>query len=334
MDNVYFELIDLVKEKESVDYFNDIRLGFNAANKYIPTKYAYDKAGSLLFDKLTQQPDYYLTHAETEILETYADEIIPQDKHNTVLIELGSGNSKKTRLLLQTLLHKQSEPTFIPIDISKEFLSNSVQALKKDYPTLKIIGVIADYHDGLEALAEYINQPKLIIWLGSDIGHLPYTQASHMLKEKITSLMTPRDQLLLGIDMKKDASIINNGYGCCGNNSSHTASEALARNFLHRINRQLQADFKVEQFVYHCAYNEETGRMDLNLRSLYKQTAFIQALSMQVNFDKDELIHIHHGYKYDNADIQCLANNAGLQWDKQWTDKKNLYTLNLFSRKS
>ncbi len=327
-----YRFIDLTIQTHTDQFVEDIRAGLTAIPKYLPVKYLYDVVGSNLFEQITQDKDYYLTSAEETILTKFAPEIVQQLEHNTALVELGSGSAAKTRRLIEALLQKQGPSLFSPIDISGDFLRENVKHLSQDYPSLNVLGVIADYHAGLTVLAQEIRQPKLLIWLGSDIGHVDYDKAVQMLREHVVSMLKSGDKLLLGIDLKKSLDVINSAYGCTEQKTSiHNLSYALVSNGLQRINQYLQGDFVLENFHYHCFYNDELGCVEIYLKSACDQQVSIVGLSLQLSFVQDELIHIHNSYKYNFNDIKQLAKSTGLQLQQQWLDDNHLFSVNLLS---
>ncbi len=324
-----YRFINLADRNGPDMFANDIGTGLAATQKYIHHKYVYDADGSDLFEQITQDKNYYPAHAETEILTRFAPEIAAQLTDNTALIELGSGSAAKTRRLLEALLQKQGSTLFCPIDISGDFLQENVKRLSVDYPGLHILGIIADYYTGLAALTDEILQPKLLLWLGSDIGHTDRDKAAGLLREKMLPALKPGDKLLLGIDLKKDAETIHLAYGCPGD--KEPLRYAFNCNALRRINRQLGGDFMPENFQRYCFYNENAGRVEIYLKSLCDQQVTIAALSQTFSFRASELIRIHFAHKYDQNDILQLGKAAGLKLEQQWFDSKGLYSLNLFA---
>jgi dimethylhistidine N-methyltransferase len=327
--NPAYRFIHLSKQDAFEHLAADIAAGLSASEKYIPYKYLYDAQGSELFEKIARDPHYYPTRSETEILSLYAAEIAGCLADDTALIELGSGSAPNTRRLLEALLHRRGTALFCPIDISGDFLQESVKRLSMEYPNLHILGVIGDYYDGLAALEHEIQQPKLLLWLGSDIGHTDRLTAALLLREKMLPTLKADDRLLLAIDLKKDADVLHRAYGC-------TEEEDALRysfncNLLRRINRELDGDFVPEQFKRFCFYNAEAGRVEIYLKSLIQQQVNLRALDKRFNFKPGELICLHRAYKYDRDDIRELAIDAGMTLERQWSDKKGWYSLNLFS---
>ncbi|OUD13945.1 hypothetical protein TPSD3_06270 [Thioflexithrix psekupsensis] len=199
---------------------------------------------------------------------------------------------------------------------------------------MQLFSVAADYHDGLEFLQHEVKSSKLVIWLGSDLGHFDYVEAATFLREQIVPLLGANDHFLLGLDLKKSPDIINAAYGTDNTKPIYYYSGELAKNALRRINAQLQADFNLAQFVYDAAYSVEKGCVELFLKSTVDQMVAIHALNLSVTFAKNERILIHTSYKYDEPAIVQLAASANLDWKGQWTDEKRWYSLNLFSVKT
>jgi len=320
--------IDLTPQGSADAYADDIANGLSAPQKFIRSKHIYDEDGSKLFEQITQDKNYYPAQAETEILTRFAPEMVACLAENTALIELGSGSAKKTRLLLQALLERQGRSLYCPVDISGDYLRENVKRLGEDYPELNILGIIADYYAGLAVLANEIRQPKLLLWMGTDIGHLDRKQAAELLREKMITALKPGDKLLLGIDLKKAAEPIHLAYGCPGDKEPLRYS--FNCNALRRINRHLGGTFVTENFQRHCFYNEALGRVEIYLKSLCDQRVAIGALARTFDFKAGELIHIHYAYKYDQNEIVQLGEAAGLRLERQWFDGKAWYSLNLF----
>lgn len=264
-----YRFMNLLDKQPPDTFAKDIREGLAANPKYIQHKYIYDAAGSDIFERITQDEGYYLAHAETEILTRYSSDMAAQLAPDTAVVELGSGSATKTRHLLEAMMRHQDKTLFCPIDISGDFLQANVKHLSADYPELNILGVIADYYAGLVALADEIRQPKLLLWLGSDIGHADPVTAATLLRDKMLPALRPGDKLLLGIDLKKDTAPIHRAYGCPGHDEPLRYS--FNCNAMRRINQQLGANFNTENFQRCCFYNSEAGRVEIYLKSLLDQ---------------------------------------------------------------
>jgi len=321
--------LDLIKSLPPDHFADDVRAGLSAADKYLQAKYLYDQAGSHLFEQITHSEHYYLTRAEESILRTYAAEILHELPSDAALVEMGSGSAAKTRFLLEALLQQQANPLFVPIDISRDFLFANVKQLSQDYPALRVLGIAADYHAGLEVLAHQVPQARLIVWLGSDVGHTDYASAAALLKQDLVPLLNAKDGVLLGIDLKKEADIFAAAYSC--GKPTDSPEQAFTLNLLRRINRELDADFVLSHFQMQCFYDTTAGCMKIYLAALQAHQVTIKAIDLEVKFAEGERIHLHTSYKYDNADIQRLAAAAGLCLKRQWFDANHWFSLNLLT---
>lgn len=319
--------------KTHADYFAQaIYRGLTAKEKSLPLKYLYEASGDArLFERLTHSDRCYMTQAEDTLLTRFAPRIVQRLQDNTALVKLGNRNGKPLRRAAETLA-RQGAAQFAPLDITGDFLSHSIQRLQQDYPDLNLLGVIADYPAGMKLLNHTRLHPRLLLWLGSDISHVEYAEAARLLRENMVAELKPGDRLLLGIDLKKPLEMLHAAYGCTDQDSAvRKVSLAFARHALHRINRELQADFAPENFDYHCHYNPERGCMQIYLRSTCPQQARITDLGLYVGFAQDEHILIHESYKYSLEDIRTLVDAIGLKLEQQWVDEERLYSLNLLA---
>lgn len=322
-----YSLTQTGREMNHSQFAQSVKEGLTSNPKFLLERDVYDAEGSLLFEKVCQAPEYYLTRAENEILSEKALEIVRTLPENITLVELGSGNSEKTRQIIEAILERQAHLQYVPVDISHSMLDKSAQSLTCEYPCLDVAGIAATYHDGLDIIQENINSsPKLILWLGSSIGHVCQEGAADFLKTVRTTVMAGQDVMLVGIDLKKDRSILESAY-----NDSHSANNCLAKNILTRINLELGGHFIPASFDYQAVYNEHEGCMVISLISTKSQQVEIDSLALKVDFEKGESIHLHNPYKYSKEDIFTLAENSGMKLSGQWTDSGNLFSVNLFS---
>ena len=230
-------------------FAKDIDKGLKDTPKHIPCLYFYDYKGSLLFEEICQLPEYYLTRAETDILETYSEEIISYFPSDTLLVELGSGSSIKTQLIIEELLNQHNKASYSPIDISQRMLSESSISLLEKYPNLEIISVAAEYDEGLRQLEMHNERPKLILWLGSSIGNFKPEEAIDFLKN-IVKILSPNDFFLFGFDLQKEKNLLVKAY-----NDSQEVTAEFNLNLLSRINRELGGEFDL------CAHREDANGM-------------------------------------------------------------------------
>ncbi len=320
-----FSLVTIDKEVFINNFSEDVKAGLTSDSKSLPFVYFYDHIGSQLFEKICELPEYYLTRTETDILETNAEDIASRFSEETVLIELGSGSSTKTRILIETFLERQSLAYYTPIDVSHQMLEESSYSLLKEYPDLEINAIAARYNEGIDHLDIRKDQQNLITWLGSSIGNFERSEVTTLLQH-IQETMHPDDRFLVGIDLQKDKTIIENAY-----NDTQGITAEFNLNLLTHVNRELGGDFDLENFDHKAIYNEEIGRIEMFLVSNIDQKVFISELDLEVSFTVNETIHTEHSFKYSLDDINGLAEETGLYVEQQWLDTEQLFSLNLFA---
>jgi L-histidine N-alpha-methyltransferase len=318
-----FVIHNLVKRDPRAGLAEDVRRGLTKEPKRFLPKYFYDELGSQLFEAICLLPEYYLTRAENEILEQYADEIVSSLNGSTTLLEMGSGSASKTRLIIEALLRKQSELLFIPVDISATALDSSSRILLQSYPQLSIEAYAADYFAGLAELEKKPRARTLALFLGSNISNFDPEEALKFLRA-LRQVLRQGDALLLGADLKKDRSVLEGAY-----NDALGVTAAFNLNVLARINRELGGNFDLRAFQHHAFYNEALGRVEIYIESTHAQTVTISELGMVVEFGEGEQIHTENSYKYDLSDIARLAAETGFTRAHTWLDKKNQFSSNL-----
>lgn len=307
------------------NFSEDVKIGLASESKYLPFVYFYDHIGSQLFEKICELPEYYPTRTETNILETNVDDIVSRFPKETALIELGSGSSTKTRILIETFLKHQSLAYYSPIDVSRQMLEESSYSLLKAYPNLEINAIAARYNEGIHQLNIHAAQRKLIIWLGSSIGNLGRSEVTTLLRH-IQKIMLPNDRFLVGIDLQKDKTIIENAY-----NDSQGITAEFNLNLLTHVNRELGGNFNIEKFDHKAIYNEKVGRIEMYLISNIDQKVFIRDIDLEVCLKANETIHTENSFKYSLDDIDMLAEKTGLYVEQQWFDPERFFSLNLFA---
>ena len=318
-----FLIHNLVKREPRAGLAEDVRRGLSSQPKRFLPKYFYDQLGSQLFEAICLLPEYYLTRAENEILEHYADEIVSSVEGDTTLVEMGSGSASKTRLIIEALLRKQSELTFIPVDISASALDSSSRILLQSYPQLKIEAYAADYFAGLAELGKTQRSRTLALFLGSNISNFDPEEALKFLRA-LRQVLRAGDALLLGADLKKDKSILEAAY-----NDALGVTAAFNLNVLARINRELGGNFDLRAFQHRAFYNEAVGRVEIYIESTREQTVSINQLQLEVLFGEGEQIHTENSYKYDLADITRLASQTGFTRARTWLDSEERFSSNL-----
>ena len=314
---------NLVKREPRAGLAEDVRRGLSSQPKRFLPKYFYDQLGSQLFEAICLLPEYYLTRAENEILDRYADEIVSSVEGDTTLIEMGSGSASKTRLIIEALLRKQPELLFIPVDISASALDSSSRILLQSYPQLKIEAYAADYFAGLAELGKTERSRTLALFLGSNISNFDPDEALKFLRA-LRQVLRAGDALLLGADLKKDKSILEAAY-----NDALGVTAAFNLNVLARINRELAGNFDLKAFQHRAFYNEAAGRVEIYIESRRAQTASIGQLEMEVEFGEGEQIHTENSYKYDLSDIGKLAEETGFTRARTWLDSEERFSSNL-----
>lgn len=318
-------MISLADVKSTDGLNKAVQDGLSGPSKSLPCRYFYDEVGSGIFEEICDLPEYYLTRAEHEILRDRAAEIAERFDGPTTVVELGSGSSTKTRVLIEAFLHRHEALRYVPLDISETMLEESAHALLGDYPALEVIAIAADYHRGLARVREEEKSHKLIVFLGSSIGNFTREDAAAFLRD-VRASMAPNDRLLLGIDLRKDAGILKRAY-----DDSAGITAAFNKNILTRINDQLDADFDLDSFAHRAIVNEDIGRVEMHLVSLHDQNVRIGELNMDVEFKKNESIHTENSHKYSNREIEELASAADLRMVEQWRDTAQQFSLSLFA---
>jgi len=311
---------------EHLDSFAEaVRQGLSGAPKSLPCRFLYDEIGSALFEQICDLPEYYLTRAEHQILEDEASDIVAHLPAGVALAELGSGSSTKTRLLIESLLERQPTLRYLPVDISPTILQESARALLSDYPSLEVHAIAGEYEEGLRHLEGQRDRPKLIAWLGSNVGNFDRRRAARFLRG-VRDAMSDRDRVLVGVDLRKSAEVLEAAYD---DDAGVTARFSL--NLLARINRELDGRFDLERFEHQAIYRDLEGRVDIGLVSRCDQEVEIAALESVVKFERGERIHTEDSYKYSVEEIDALAEGAGLALRHRWLDRTRAYSLNLLS---
>ena len=285
--------------------------------KAIPPKFFYDKRGSELFDAICELPEYYQTRTEMRILRSCVAELVEHIGPDCLLVELGSGASKKVRLLLEQL----RPSSYLGVDISKEFLLSSTQTLATDYPWLDVHAACVDFSHSLDIPQCETFDHKVTFFPGSSIGNFDPEDAINLLR-RIAEMMNRNGYLLIGVDLKKDANILNAAY----NDASGVTAE-FNLNLLSRIRDELDSDINPALFSHTAFYNAEKGRIEMHLVSKHSQSVRIEDKLFE--FSKGETIHTENSYKYTVDEFAELAMSAGFQQQQVWTDESSLFSVQL-----
>jgi dimethylhistidine N-methyltransferase len=301
-----------------IDQFaHDVREGLLASPKKLPSKYFYDAAGDRLFQAIMAMPEYYLTDAEFAVFQQNKADILSHFGDQFELVELGAGDGQKTRVLLEHFIAQQANFTYRPIDISGSVLRSLQQDLAVRWPALEVAPVRNDWFVALRNM-ESSAAPghRVVLFLGANIGNLERAGAALFLRTLRKSL-TPGDRVLIGFDLKKDPERILAAYN---DPSGNTAAFNL--NLLTRINRELDADFQLDQFRHWQFYDPLSGACRSRLLSQVRQTVHIGHLDLPVEFDAWEAIEVEVSMKYSLAEIEVLAAAAGFAVEEHFLDDR------------
>jgi L-histidine N-alpha-methyltransferase len=311
--------IDLRGEGPHDSLCDTVYTGLTATPKHLPPRLFYDREGSAIFEEITDLPEYYPTRTEQAILEANADEIVAFAGEPMALIEFGSGSSRKTRVLIEAALRRQKRLDYAPIDISRAFLHETSQTLLDEYPGLSVTAVAGEYFDAARALPRS-SCPRLILFLGSNIGNLTEDEAVEFLT-RVRRTMEPHDRLLIGTDMVKDVDVLEAAY-----NDAQGVTARFNGNVLRRINSELGGNFDLGAFRHHAPYDEAEQRIEMRLVSECDQMVRIESLDTDFIFAEGEAIVTEWSQKYTRERFGAIAAPAGLRIEKSWSDAQGWFT--------
>lgn len=317
-------------DNNNEEFRTDILKGLsNPIQKSIPSKYLYDSKGSYLFEQITVQPEYYPTRIENSILEEYSTNILQDISKEIILIEMGSGSSKKTKHLFDSILKKQDKLYYFPIDISFNFLNSVVNDLETKNQKIWVKGIPNDYINGIkdcnnilfENNFKFESFSRMIIFLGSTIGNFEIDEARDFLKS-VRINMNDKDFLLVGFDMIKDEFLIESAYN---DKAGFTAQFNL--NLLTRMNSELGCNFDLGEYEHYAFFNKKKDRAEMHLKSKSDQEFRIPGSDRKFPISRGETIHTESSYKYSEVKIQELAIRSGFSIEKIFSDKNNWFNL-------
>jgi dimethylhistidine N-methyltransferase len=313
--SAHYRWVDLAPDLG--DFWQEVRAGLSLPRKQLAPKYFYDEAGSALYEQICATPEYYPTRTETAILIRQIGAIAARVGAGALLIEFGSGSSRKTRILLDHI----GAAGYLPIDLSCDALAYAAAGLAADYPKLEIVAVCADYSRplSLPPLGTLEGLRRVVFFPGSTIGNLQPEEAQDFLAN-VRGLIGPDGALLIGVDLKKDKARLDAAY-----DDAAGVTRDFNLNLLARINRELGADFDLSRFRHHAFYNEALGRIEMHLVSTCAQTVTIHGETF--HFAEGETLHTENSYKYTVEEFQALAARAGLAADAVWTDEERLFSV-------
>jgi len=306
---------------EASAFGSDVLEGLSTTPKRVPAKYFYDDAGSQLFERITEMPEYYPTRCEMRILRDHAADIAKLIPEGAALVEFGSGSNKKARILL----HEASKlAAYVPVDICGEMLEREVAELRPDFSQLKILPVTADFCFPFELPAEAKAAPVRVgFFPGSTIGNFEPHEAAAFLRNA-AHILGPGATLIIGADQIKPVDVLNAAY-----NDAAGVTAKFNLNLLVRINRELRGTFKLDTFEHRAFYNRERHRIEMHLASLKRQK--VKVAGESIDFRAGETIHTENSYKYSIASLGALARRAGWQPAGVWTDEREYFSIQAFT---
>lgn len=311
--------------KKNSGFAQDVLSGLSATPKKLPSKYFYDESGDRLFQQIMNMPEYYLTDAEYDIFTNHKQGILQLlgEKHFD-LFELGAGDGTKTKILLQHFLDQQSDFTYRPIDISSNVLVQLEQDLQENLPLLDVKVIQGDYFEVLGKMSARHGARKVVLFLGANIGNLSPEEAFLFL-QKLKTNLSKEDLLLIGFDLKKDPEIILEAY-----NDRGGITAAFNLNLLHRMNKELGANFDVDAFKHWETYDPISGATRSFIVSTKSQEVEIQSLNQSFSFDAWEAIDVELSQKYSLVEVEKLAKKAGFKIRKHFFDQQRYFVDSLW----
>jgi dimethylhistidine N-methyltransferase len=315
-------------KKEESAFAQDVTDGLLQHPKQLPSKYFYDAKGDQLFQDIMNMPEYYLTDCELDILQNQKDTILKLIGEDTFdLVELGAGDGTKTKVLLEHFLAQQADFCYSPIDISGNVLQHLKHDLQLRWPQLCCEPLQGDYFKVLKDLALTHEIKKVILFLGANIGNFTSDRAEAFL-EHVGDYMRPDDLLIVGFDLKKDPEVILDAY-----NDPAGITAAFNLNLLERINRELGADFQLDQFKHWETYDPITGATRSFIVSTKDQEVRIEALGQAFHFNAWEAINVELSQKYDIPMIEQLAEEAGFEVLEHLFDDQKYFVDSVWRKK-
>jgi len=291
-------------------FLEDVVAGLSLPQKALPPKYFYDAIGSKLFEKICRLPEYYLTRAELSLTKANLSSIARFAGKGCELLEYGSGEGLKTRLLIRALRPK----AYLPVDISPSALEHAARRLSREFPWLRILPVCGDFSRPLDLPAA--KAARVAYFPGSTIGNLTPEEAHGFLSRSRAHAR----RMLIGTDLRKDANLLHAAY-----NDSRGVTAAFNLNLLARINRELGGDFDLRRFAHYAFYNPLAGRIEMHL--VARDAHLVNIGHYRFSFDRGESIHTENSYKYSIPEFERLALSAGFEAPECWTDSRGWFAL-------
>ena len=300
-------------------FLQDVIDGLSGTPKRVPSKYFYDQRGSELFERICELDEYYLTRTELAIMRCHAGDMADAIGPGCLLIEPGSGSSRKVRLLLE---HMRDPAGYVPVDISKEHMTHSAALLGREFPDLHIAPVAADFCEEFDVPEVPGTKRRVVYFPGSTIGNFTPEDATAWLS-RMARVAGTGGGLLIGVDLKKDVEILEAAY-----NDSEGVTRDFNLNLLLRLQRELGADVQPEQFEHRAFYNEPKGRIEMHLVSAEHQV--IRLDHTEVELKRGETIHTENSYKFDLDQFRAIAEEAGWRRVAYWMDDEEFFSVQYF----
>jgi L-histidine N-alpha-methyltransferase len=304
-----------------------VREGLTLRPKRLPAWLFYDAAGSRLFDRITELPEYYLTRTERGILAAHAKEMLAltADGARLRIAELGAGSAEKTRLLLRAAVHRQRTVVYEPVDVSASALEGARTRIEREIPGVTVAPRVMDYTHGdghrFQLGSDGENERRLVLYIGSSIGNFEPNAAMRLLS-RVRAGLKPGDGFLLGVDLVKGKAALVSAY-----DDAAGVTAAFNRNILIRLNSELDGDFDSDAFAHRAVWNSAKSRMEMHLVSRGAQQVRLDALNMTVNFARGETIHTENSYKYRAGQAEEMMAEAGFAPAATWTDDRRWFAV-------
>jgi len=300
----------------------DVRRGLTGSPKSLPPKYFYDRAGSLLFERITELPEYYPTRTEATLLENIAPAVVGNFFHGDI-VEIGPGSSQKTRRVLDALNGNRGRVRYVPLDVDRLTLETSADRLIDDYPGLSVHAVVGDFERDLARVPAPAGR-RLVLFLGSTIGNLDPPERQRFLAGIRGLLQRPEDRFLLGVDLVKDVAVLEAAY-----NDAAGVTREFNRNILRVINRGVDGDFRPKAFRHVAFYNETAARIEMHLVADSAQDVRLERLGLRIRFPAGEDIWTESSYKFTRPGVEAMLDEAGLGLAEWHVDPASYFALAL-----
>lgn len=302
---------------------HDVKVGLTATPKWLPSKYFYDEAGSLLFDRICETEEYYPTRAEAGLLAAIAEEVMARVRP-THLVELGSGPARKARILLRAAGLRGVRCVYVPFDVSDSMLCQSARALLREFDWLRVHGLVGDYDFHLEKMPQ--GGRRLVAFLGGTIGNFTEEEGASFLG-RIASTFGEDDRLLLGTDLLKSRAVLHRAY-----NDAQGLTAAFNRNILRVLNRELGANFVPERFAHLAFLHEREAQIEMHLRAREAHEVRIEHLGLRIPFEKGETIRTEISRKFTRESVERLLAMAGLELEAWFVSPEPSFALSVSRR--